>query len=198
MVEVPVDLRRRRILLKATTTLGVAGLGVATLPFILSMAPSARAKAQGSPIEIDFSRLEPGQMLTVQWRGKPIWVLRRSKEMLSRLETNRDFLVDPDSEVETQQPSYARNMGRSIKPEYLVAIGLCTHLGCVPSSKFASGVQSGLGDDWPGGYFCACHGSKFDLAGRVYKNVPAPTNLVIPPHRYLADNLVEIGVDTEV
>lgn len=194
MVAVPVDLRRRRILLTATTALGAVGLGVSAVPFVLSMNPSARAKAQGGPIEIDLSKLEPGQMLTVQWRGKPIWVLRRSNEILSRLKTNGHFLVDPDSEVETQQPAYAKNIGRSIKPEFFIAIGLCTHLGCVPSKKIASGALSGLGEDWPGGYFCACHGSKFDLAGRVYKNVPAPTNLVIPPHRYLADRIVEVGV----
>ncbi len=133
-------------------------------------------------------------MVTVAWRGKPIWILRRTPEVLNSLKAISVLLADPDSKVESQQPPYASNVHRSIKPEFLVVVGLCTHLGCVPLTRFAVGALSGLGDDWPGGYFCPCHGSKFDLAGRVFKNVPAPTNLVVPPHHYAWDTVIEIGV----
>lgn len=187
---------RRRRLVIATSALGVTGLAFAAAPFVASMRPSARAKALGGPVEVDFGKIEPGQLLTVEWRGRPIFIVRRTPEMLAQLRQNTALLVDPDSRVESQQPPYARNLYRSIKPEFLVLIGLCTHLGCVPAQHFEPGPAAGLVDaDWPGGWFCHCHGSKFDLAGRVFKNVPAPTNLVVPPHRYAGDTRIVIGVD---
>jgi ubiquinol-cytochrome c reductase iron-sulfur subunit len=185
---------RRRFLVKATSALGIVGAGLSTVPFIASMRPSERARSLGGPVEVDISQLELGQMITVAWRGKPIWILRRTPESLARLTANTGLLADPYSKVETQQPPYASNVHRSIKPEYLVAVGLCTHLGCVPLARFTSGALSGLGDDWPGGYFCPCHASKFDLSGRVFKNVPAATNLVVPPHRYSRDTVIQIGI----
>ena len=190
------DKKRRRLLI-ATTAVGGAGVVLASVPFIASMAPSARARALGSPVEVDFSKLRPGQMLTVEWRGQPVWIVRRTPEMVARLEKITDILVDPDSDVETQQPPYAKNLYRSIKPEIMVVIGICTHLGCVPTEHFPVGVASGVSGDWPGGYFCHCHGSKFDLAGRVFKNVPAPTNLVVPAYTFLSDTKVLIGVDPD-
>lgn len=189
-----VDPRRRR-LLAITTGLGLVGTAFAATPFILSMTPSARAKAAGAPVEVDISRLEPGQLITVEWRGKPVWILKRTPEMLASLKQIEPALADPASQVEDQQPKYAQNEARSIKPEILVLVGICTHLGCSPDRRLAAGPASGLGDDWLGGFFCPCHGSKFDLAGRVYKNVPAPTNLPVPPHSFLADNRILIGVD---
>jgi len=165
------------------------------MPFIESMLPSARARALGAPVEVDISKIEPGQQLTVKWRSQPVWVVHRTAAMLARLKDNAPLLVDPDSRVETQQPPYARNLYRSIRPDIFVVIGICTHLGCVPLQRFAVGEASGLGQNWPGGYFCPCHGSKFDLAGRVFKNVPAPTNLVVPPYHYATDTRIVIGVD---
>jgi ubiquinol-cytochrome c reductase iron-sulfur subunit len=194
MESAPADMKKRRLLLAATTVMGAVGAGFAAAPFILSMTPSERARAMGSPVEVDISKLEDGQMLTVEWRGKPVWILQRTAAMRAQLERNASLLADPSSDAESQQPPYAKNAYRSIRPEILVLIGICTHLGCVPLAKLAAGVPSGMGDDWPGGYFCPCHGSKFDLAGRVFKNVPAPTNLVVPPYQYLSDTLVEIGV----
>ncbi len=185
---------RRRFLVKATSALGIVGVGLSTVPFIASMSPSERARSLGGPVEVDISQLERGQMITVAWRGKPVWILRRTPRTVATLTTNVELLADPFSKVETQQPPYASSVHRSIKPEYLVVVGLCTHLGCVPLARFTSGTLSGLGDDWPGGYFCPCHGSKFDLSGRVFKNVPAPTNLVVPPHRYARDTVIEIGI----
>jgi len=189
-----IDKRRRRLLI-ATTTLATAGVGFAAVPFVASMLPSERAKALGGPVEIDFNKLTPGELLTAAWRGKPVWIMRRTPPMLGQLGNNAPLLADPDSQVATQQPSYAKNLYRSIKPELLVMIGICTHLGCVPTQRFAVGEASGLGESWPGGFFCPCHGSKFDLAGRVFKNVPAPTNLVVPPHHFVTDTQVVIGVD---
>ncbi len=189
------DPGRRRVLRLATYGLSAVGVGFAATPFVLSMLPSERARAAGGPVTVDIDKLAPGQMITVSWRGKPVWILRRSPEMLASLSEARRFLVDPDSRVESQQPPYARNPHRAIRPEIFVAVGLCTHLGCVPDERFEPGEASGLGADWPGGFFCPCHGSKFDLAGRVWKNVPAPTNLVIPPYRFPVDGQVEIGVD---
>lgn len=186
---------RRRRLVIATSAIGLAGIGLAAVPFVASMLPSGRAKALGGPVEVDIGKLEPGQMLTAEWRGKPIFIVRRTPEQLARLEGNAPLLVDPQSRVETQQPPYAQNLYRSIRPEVLVLIGLCTHLGCVPARHFEVGRASGLGPDWPGGWFCPCHGSKFDLAGRVFKDVPAPTNLVVPPHHYAGDARIVIGVD---
>jgi len=187
--------RRRRFLVIATSAWGITGMGFAAVPFIASMLPSERAKALGGPVEVDIGKLEPGQMLTVEWRGKPVWVVSRTPSMLARIDVNAPLLADPDSRVETQQPPYAKNRYRSLKPEMLVLAGICTHLGCVPLERFAVGHASGLGGDWPGGFFCPCHGSKFDLAGRVFKRVPAPTNLVVPPHHYASNKRIVIGVD---
>ncbi len=186
---------RRRLLLIITTGLGVVGAAFAATPFVKSMMPSARAKAAGAPVEVDISRIEPGQLLTVEWRGQPVWILRRTPEMLNSLKEDVSLLVDPDSHVDSQQPKYAQNPTRSIKPEVLVLVGICTHLGCSPERRLEAGSESGLGSDWPGGFFCPCHGSKFDLAGRVFKNVPAPINLRVPPHRYVVDTRILIGVD---
>jgi ubiquinol-cytochrome c reductase iron-sulfur subunit len=190
-----VDRDKRRFLTLLTTAVGAVGTGFAATPFVLSMMPSARAKAAGAPVEVDIGKLEPGQMMTVEWRGKPVWILRRTKDMVERLPAIDKSLADPDSKVADQQPTYAANKGRSIKPEVLVLVGICTHLGCSPQQKIAIGPVSGLGEDWPGGFFCPCHGSKFDLAGRVYKNVPAPTNLPVPPHMFVSDTRILIGDD---
>lgn len=187
---------RRRLLRIASVAMGLAGGVAAAVPFIRSMSPSARSRARGAPVRVDVALVEPRQQVTVEWQGKPVWVLHRDERMLEGLD-NTDLsarLLDPDSSVESQQPAYARNPYRSIRPDYLVAVGLCTHLGCVPNFQPRPGsVEAGL----PGGYYCPCHGSKFDLAGRVYRGVPAPTNLVIPPYRYLEDNVIEIGVDPD-
>lgn len=188
-----VDPRRRLLLI--TSGLGLVGTAFAATPFVLSMTPSARAKAAGAPVEVDIGQLEPGQLLTVEWRGKPVWILKRTPEMLKALPTIDPKLADPQSEVKDQQPDYAANPTRSIKPDILVVVGICTHLGCSPDKRLEAGAASGLGGDWAGGFFCPCHGSLFDLAGRVYKNVPAPTNLIVPPHKYLADGRLLIGED---
>ena len=190
-----VDRDKRRFLTLLTTGVGAVGVGFAATPFVLSMTPSARAKAAGAPVEVDISKIEPGQMLTVEWRGKPVWIVRRTKEMLATLPAIEKELADPASKNANQQPSYAVNENRSITPELLVVVGICTHLGCSPSQKFQVGPASGLGDDWAGGFFCPCHGSKFDLAGRVFKNVPAPSNLPVPPHMFLSDTRILIGED---
>lgn len=189
--------RKRRQLIITTSTLGVIGLGLAAVPFVQSMQPSARARAIGGPVEVDFSLLEPGQLLTVAWRGKPVWILHRSQSMLDRLKEIGGLLADPESRVQSQQPSYAQNLHRSIRPEILVVIGLCTHLGCVPQQRLAAGEASGMSEDWPGGFFCPCHGSKFDLAGRVFRNVPAPINLLVPPYKFVGKTLIRIGEHSE-
>jgi ubiquinol-cytochrome c reductase iron-sulfur subunit len=186
---------RRRFLIAATSIAGgIASIGVAT-PFVMSMMPSERAKAAGAPVEVDISKLEPGMLLLVEWRGKVVWVLDRTPEMLANLKKLDNQMADPKSE-KPQQPAYAKNETRSIKPEFLVVEGVCTHLGCSPVYR-KDIAPADLGDDWLGGFFCPCHGSKFDLAGRVYKHVPAPTNLVVPPHVYLSDNLLLIGSDSK-
>ena len=192
MADEQLNKERRRFLTGVTTSLGVAGSAVAIVPFVSSMSPSAGARAAGAPIQVDISHLEPGKLLKVEWRGKPVWVVRRTPEMLDTL-NQTEQLADPDSEQE-QQPRYAQNSYRSIDAEVLVLVGICTHLGCSPLDQLDPG---GLDAQWPGGFFCPCHGSKFDLAGRVYKNVPAPTNLEVPPHRFLSDSTIEIGVDTD-
>ncbi|NBS92583.1 MAG: ubiquinol-cytochrome c reductase iron-sulfur subunit [Betaproteobacteria bacterium] len=190
-----VDTSKRRFLLAATGAVGgVAAAGVA-IPFVGSMLPSAKAKAAGAPIEVDVSKLEPGAQLTVEWRGKPVWIVRRTPEMIAQLEQNADKLSDPGSEAQ-QQPEYCKNKTRSLKPEYLVVVGVCTHLGCSPTFRADKGAAD-LGGDWPGGYYCPCHGSRFDLAGRVFKNVPAPVNLVVPPHRYVSDAVLLVGADSK-
>jgi len=186
---------RRRFLVVVTAGIGVAGTAFVAVPFVRSMTPSARARAAGAPVEVDISKLEPGQLLTVEWRGKPVWILRRTREMIEDLAALEPQLADPKSRVDTQQPSYVRRDTRSINPEILVLVGICTHLGCSPDTRLLAGAASGLGEDWRGGFFCPCHGSKFDLAGRVYKNVPAPTNLVVPPHMYLTSTRLLIGED---
>jgi len=189
-----VDEKRRRILLVATSVAGAAaGVGIAG-PFVASWFPSARALAAGAPVQYDVSKIEPGQQVTVSWRGKPIWLLHRTKEMLDKLPGNAPVLVDPDCK-EPQQPKYIKGIDRSLKPEMLVCIGICTHLGCSPTLKKEIGAESGMGADWPGGYFCPCHNSRFDLSGRVFKGSPAPKNLVIPPNRYATDAVVVIGED---
>ena len=188
-----VDLKRRRFLTAATTVVGGVGAIYAAVPFVSSMMPSARAKAIGAPVEADISKLEPGQQITVKWRGKPVWIVRRTEEMLAALTELRDQLGDPDS-AEIQQPSYAQNEHRSIKPEIMIVVGLCTHLGCSPTYR-PEVAPADLGADWKGGFFCPCHGSRFDMAGRVYSGVPAPTNLEVPPHRYLSDSQIIIGDD---
>lgn len=185
------DMRRRKLLVSATAAMGGVGLAGWSVPFIASMLPSERAKAIGAPVETDVRTIEAGQLETVQWRGKPVWILHRTEEMLAALGKHEDALLDPQSR-QPQQPACCRNAMRSIKPEYFVAIGICTHLGCVPTYAPRAG-DAALGPDWPGGFYCPCHGSKFDLAGRVYKNVPAPANLVIPPHQYITDTRVLIG-----
>ncbi len=186
---------RRRFLVLATSVAGgIAGVAVAT-PFVLSMMPSERAKAAGAPVEVDISKLEPGMLLMVEWRGKVVWVLKRTQEMLENLKKIESQLADPNSEKK-QQPAYAQNATRSIKPEILVVEGVCTHLGCSPVFR-KDIAPADLGADWLGGFFCPCHGSKFDLAGRVYKSVPAPTNLVVPPHTYLSENRLLIGSESK-
>jgi ubiquinol-cytochrome c reductase iron-sulfur subunit len=190
-----VDRDKRRFLTMLTTGVGAIGVGFAATPFVLSMTPSARARAAGAPVEVDISKLEPGQMMTVEWRGKPVWIVRRTKDMLATLPALDKQLADPESKNADQQPAYAKNPVRSLKPEVLLLVGICTHLGCSPSQKFQVGPASGMGDDWTGGFFCPCHGSKFDLAGRVFKGVPAPSNLPVPPYTFLSDTRILIGED---
>lgn len=188
-----VDCGRRRLLVATSVAGGVAGVATA-IPFVASFAPSERAKSAGAPVEVDISKLAPGEMMTVEWRGKPVWIIHRTKEMIEQLAKNADRLADPESK-RPMQPDYAKNPHRSIKPEYMVAIGICTHLGCSPTEKFKAGAESGIDASWPGGFLCPCHGSMFDLAGRVFKNMPAPDNLEVPPHQYLSEAKILIGED---
>lgn len=188
------DSERRKLLVQATSVAGGAAIAAATYPFLASLAPSERAKATGAPVEFDIAPLAPGRLHTLEWRGKPVWVLRRTPEMRASLTGVERLLIDPDSEVRSQQPAYARNQGRSINDEVFVSVALCTHLGCIPSYYPQPGSVE---PDWPGGFYCPCHGSKFDLAGRVYKGSPAPTNLVIPPYRYQGSSTVVIGLDAQ-
>lgn len=188
-----VDLKKRNFLTAATAVVGAVGAGFVAVPFLASWQPSERAKALGAPEEADISKLESGALLRVKWRGKVCWVVHRTEENLKDLPTLDSLLTDPNSEV-PQQPGYCQNSVRSIKPKYLVAIGICTHLGCSPTYR-PEVAPADLGEQWKGGFFCPCHGSKFDLAGRVFKGAPAPTNLVIPPHQYLSDDVILIGVD---
>ncbi|MDO9596618.1 MAG: ubiquinol-cytochrome c reductase iron-sulfur subunit [Azoarcus sp.] len=192
-VEQKMDSGRRTLLLATSAVGGVAAVATA-VPFVASLTPSERAKAAGAPVEVDVGGLAPGEMMTVEWRGKPVWVLRRTPEMLAALDKSEPNLSDPESN-KPQQPDYAKNKHRSIKPEYLVTVGICTHLGCSPSEKFKPGAEAGMTADWPGGFLCPCHGSLFDLAGRVYKSMPAPDNLEIPPYKYLADTTILVGDD---
>ena len=189
-----VDKKRRRMLIGATAVVGAVGTAGFAAPLLISWMPSARAKAAGAPVEVNISKIEPGQLVRVIWRGKPVWFIRRSEETLANLPSNISLLADPDSSVDAQQPSYAKNEGRSIKPEMLVLIGICTHLGCSPTYR-PELASADMGPKWKGGFYCPCHGSRFDLAGRVYKNVPAPTNLVVPPYYYKSDDLILVGED---
>ncbi|MBS0358912.1 MAG: ubiquinol-cytochrome c reductase iron-sulfur subunit [Proteobacteria bacterium] len=184
-----IDQERRQFLVRATSLLAGIGAAFTAIPFISSWWPSQKAKAEGAPVEVDISHLEPGELMTVEWRGKPVWILRRDKTMLSHLEGHDDRLRDPDSRAE-QQPDYADNPYRSINPEYLVLIGICTHLGCIPKYR---PTLAELGPEWPGGFYCPCHGSTFDLAGRVFKGVPAPLNLEVPPYKFVRDKVIVIG-----
>jgi ubiquinol-cytochrome c reductase iron-sulfur subunit len=189
-----VDEKKRRFLIVATSAAGtVAAAGVA-VPFLGSWFPSARALAAGAPVEVDVSKIEAGQQITVEWRGKPVWILRRTPEMLAQLEKNDALLADPKS-ASAKQPEYVKGPARSIKPEVFVAVGVCTHLGCSPTLKKEVGAASDMGADWPGGYYCPCHNSRFDLSARVFKGSPAPTNLEVPPHRYVSDARIVVGED---
>lgn len=203
MSETPVDTKQidssKRTWLIASGCAGAVG-GLATaIPFASTFQPSERAKAAGAAVEVDISDIKPGEKKTVEWRGKPVWVVRRTPEQVAGLAKLTDQLADPDSQRKPSEltPAYARNEGRSRKPEFFVAVGICTHLGCSPSDKFQMGAQPSLPNDWAGGFLCPCHGSTFDMAGRVYKNKPAPDNLEIPPHKYLSDSLLLIGEDKE-
>lgn len=191
-----VDSGRRGLLVATCAAGGVAGLAGAGA-FVSTFEPSERAKAAGAPVEVDIADLKPGEMKTVEWRGKPVWILRRTPEMIASLKKTDGEVADPNSERNPDEftPAYARNENRSIKPEYLVTIGICTHLGCSPTPKFQTGAQPSLPESWQGGFLCPCHGSTFDLAGRVFKNVPAPDNLQVPRHMYLSDTRIAIGKD---
>ncbi len=191
-----VDSGRRGLLVATCAAGGVAGLAGAGA-FVSTFEPSERAKAAGAPVEVDIADLKVGEMKTVEWRGKPVWVIKRTPEMVASLKKTNSAVADPNSERNPAEltPEYARNEHRSIKPEVLVAVGICSHLGCSPSTKFQTGAQPSLPDDWQGGFLCPCHGSTFDLAGRVFKNVPAPDNLEVPRHMYLSDTRIVIGKD---
>ncbi len=188
-----VDLKKRRFLTAATSVVGAVGTGFVVYPFLAAWAPSEKAKAAGAPVEADISKLEPGQMMTAKWRDKPVWIVRRTEQNLKDLPTLNDALADPNSDI-PQQPEYCKNGTRSRKPEYMVAIGICTHLGCSPTYRPDMAPED-LGPEWKGGFFCPCHGSRFDLAGRVFAGVPAPTNLVVPKHYFISDAKIMIGVD---
>ena len=196
MADDGVDYGRRRLLTAATTVVGGAGVAAVAWPFVASMQPSARAQAAGAPVEVDIGKIEPGQLIRVEWRGKPVWIVHRTQDMLKGLANVKGKLRDPESEVVSQTPVFAKNEYRSVKPEYLILVGICTHLGCSPTFR-PELAPADLGPDWEGGFFCPCHGSTFDISGRVYKNVPAPTNLEVPPHRYLSETRLLIGETEE-
>ncbi len=195
MAKQPVDQDKRKFLIATTTAIGGVAVAATAVPFVASMLPSERAKAAGAPVEVDVSKIEPGTMLTVEWRGKPVWIINRTEAMLDTLANQNEKLSDPMLEVSSQQPAYCANSDRSIKPNLMVVVGICTHLGCSPSPKLQ--MDGDMGADWEGGFFCPCHGSKFDLAGRVFKGSPAPTNLVVPPHKYLSDSILLVGEDSK-
>ena len=189
----PINTARRRVLTALTCAVGAAGAVGVAVPFVGSWSPSAKAKAAGAPVKIDLSKLEPGGLITEEWRGKPVFILRRTEEALAAMETLTNQLSDPGSD-KSIQPDYAKNEARARKPEFMIMLGVCTHLGCAPKHRPTVGD---LDASWKGGFFCPCHGSRFDLAGRVYKSMPAPTNLEVPPHSYESDTVVVIGVDEE-
>lgn len=188
-----IDEGRRRFLLTTTCVLGGAGALCALTPLVSSLLPSAKAQAEGAPVQVDLSKMEPGEQAVIEWRGKPVWIIRRTQEMLQKLSGHTSQLRDPNS-LTAQQPGYAQNEHRSLNPEYLVLIGICTHLGCSPKYKPTLGD---LGPDWPGGFFCPCHGSTFDLSGRVFKNVPAPINMEVPPYYFIDKHTIVIGEDAQ-
>jgi ubiquinol-cytochrome c reductase iron-sulfur subunit len=190
-----VDLEKRQFLITATACTGAVGVAAVAVPFVGSMLPSERAKAAGAPVEVDISKIEPGTFMTAEWRGKPVWIISRTPEQTAELAKHNDQLSDPNCDVVSQQPAYCKNSHRSIKENISVVVGICTHLGCSPTAKLQAGGD--MGSNWTGGFFCPCHGSKFDLAGRVFKGSPAPTNLVVPPHQYLSDATLLIGVDAK-
>src|SRR5574337_855267 len=196
MSDADVDQNRRNWIAITCGAGAVGGVAVA-VPFVSSFAPSERAKAAGAPVQVDISSLRPGDMMTVEWRGKPVWIVRRTPEQLESLKTTESEVADPLSKRNPAEltPEYARNIPRSIKPEVFVCVGICTHLGCSPTSKFTPGPQPSLPDNWAGGFLCPCHGSTFDIAGRVFRNKPAPDNLPVPPHMYLTDTVLMIGED---
>ena len=194
MSEQEIDLKKRRFLTGATSVVGAVGVGFVLVPFLSSWMPSARAKAAGAPVDVDVTKLEEGQLVRVLWRKKPIWIFKRDNAVLANLPTLDAELVDPNNTAD-QQPAYAKNSHRSINPEIAVIVGICTHLGCSPTYRPEVGAVDLGGDAWKGGFYCPCHGSKFDLAGRVYAGVPAPTNLVIPPYHFVTDSLIRIGID---
>jgi ubiquinol-cytochrome c reductase iron-sulfur subunit len=189
--------QQKRNWIVATCAVGGAGVAAVAVPFVSTFQPSERAKAAGAAVEVDISAMKPGEKITVEWRGKPVWIIKRTPEQLAALKNVEGQLADPRSERKPGEltPAYARNDNRSIKPEVMVAVGICSHLGCSPVDKFAMGAQPSLPDDWQGGFLCPCHGSTFDMAGRVYKNKPAPDNLEVPPHMYLSDTRLLIGED---
>ncbi|HUM99341.1 MAG: ubiquinol-cytochrome c reductase iron-sulfur subunit [Halothiobacillus sp. 20-53-49] len=193
MAEVPVNTARRRFLTGSAVAVGAVGAGFATVPFLSSFEPSARAEAAGAPVDVTVGKLSAGQMVTVAWRGQPIYVVHRTPKMIETLPSLDAQLADPNSQVASQQPKFADNFYRSRKQEFLVLIGVCTHLGCAPTYR-PEVAPKDLGSEWIGGFFCPCHGSKFDLAGRVYKGVPAPTNLYVPEYIFASDDLIRIGV----
>jgi ubiquinol-cytochrome c reductase iron-sulfur subunit len=188
---------RRHFLVVATSAVGLVGAAATAVPFLASWRPSAQAKALGQPVEVDIGKLEVGALMKIEWRGQATYIVRRTPEMLGKLAGNNGNLKDPNSENTDQQPDYIKGDTRSIKPEYLVLIGVCTHLGCAPLDRFQP-ADAELGAAWPGGFYCPCHGSRFDLAGRVFKDVPAPDNLKVPPYKYLSDTLLMIGADSGV
>ena len=196
MADQGVNTGRRRFLTATTVVVGGAGAAVAAIPFLKTLKPSARAQVAGAPVTEDISRLEPGQRIVLQWRGQPVWIIRRTPEMLATLPTQASRLRDPDSDNPEQQPEYARNEHRSIKPDLLVLVGTCTHLGFSPTFR-PEMIPEPFDSEWQGGFYCPCHNSRFDMAGRVYEGVPAPSNLAVPPYRYLDDNHVQIGVNPE-
>lgn len=195
MSDTPVDTSKRTWLI-ASGCAGAVGGVAAAIPFVSTFQPSEKAKAAGAAVEVDISSLKPGEKLTVEWRGKPVWIIRRTPEQLESLKKTESQLADPNSDRKAYPiPEYAKNQYRSIKPEVFVGVGICSHLGCSPSDKFQPGAQPSLPDDWQGGFLCPCHGSTFDMAGRVFKNKPAPDNLEVPPHMYLSDSKLLIGED---
>ena len=194
----PLDKDKRNWMV-ATAAIGGIGAVATAVPFVSTFQPSEKAKAAGAAVEVDISAVKPGEKITVEWRGKPVWIVRRTPEQLAELPKLNALLADPQSKRKPDEltPAYARNEGRSIKPEMLVVVGICTHLGCSPSDKFQLGAQGSMPENWEGGWLCPCHGSTFDMAGRVYKNKPAPDNLEVPPHKYLSDTRLLIGEDTK-